>query len=77
MVANPRNTGRHVMAEFCVTATCSPDLNDEEVRRRLGRVYRIILDRRTETTAGRGEFGDPARTAAGDAPTVEPKAPAV
>ena len=52
------------MSEFKVTAVRSPDLNDEEVRRRLGRVYRIILDYKTETTADRGQFGEPARTAA-------------
>ena len=53
------------MSEFMITAERSLDWDEAEVRRRLGRVYRIILDSKAkETTADRGEFGDLTRTAA-------------
>jgi hypothetical protein len=52
------------MPEFMITAERSPDWDETEVKRRLGRAYRIILDKRAkETTADRGEFGDLTRTA--------------
>jgi hypothetical protein len=60
-----RANKRSRMSEFIITAERSPDWDEAEVRRRLCRVYRIILDSRAnETTAGRGEFGDLTRTAA-------------
>ena len=52
------------MTEFIITAERSPDWDEAEVRRRLGRAYRIILDNRSNTTtADRDEFGDLTRTA--------------
>jgi hypothetical protein len=57
------------MTEFAITAERSPDWDEAEVRRRLGRAYRIILDSKAdETTADRGEFGDLTRTAEATAP---------
>jgi len=53
------------MTEFIITAERSPEWDDAEVRRRLDRAYRIILENRSnETTADRGEFGDLTRPAA-------------
>jgi hypothetical protein len=59
------------MTEFVITAERSPDWDDAEVRRRLGRAYSLILSyegqgrqRQNQDAADRGEFGDPARTAA-------------
>ena len=60
---------------YAVQAERSPDLDDAEVRRRLGVAYQIILNHHEITeTADRGEFGDPARTAASDAPADKPEA---
>jgi hypothetical protein len=58
------------MTEFRVIAIHSPDLDDAEVRRRLARAYRIILNyqERIETADG-DELGNLTPSAA-DAPTL-------
>jgi hypothetical protein len=66
------NEWRRKVADFEVTAIRAPDLDDDEVRRRLGRVYRIILDYKIETTADGGEFGDLTPSTADDVPTWQP-----
>jgi hypothetical protein len=56
---------------FQITAARASNLDDAEVRRRICRAYRIILDYApTIDTADRGEFGDLTRPAAGDEPTL-------
>ena len=64
---------------FVIVATRSPNWDDAEVRRRLGRAYALILNYKPKTeeyeTADRGEFGDLTRPAADDAPAVEPETP--
>ena len=61
------------MSNYRIEATKAPDLTDAEARRRLARVYRIIMEagRRANEAAVRGELGDPARTAAGDTSAVK------
>lgn len=65
------------MAEtpFRIAAERAPDLTEDEIRRRLGQVYRTILTYQPESDAAdRGEFGDQARSAAGGVPALEPEA---
>ena len=53
------------MSEFIITAERSPDWDEAEVKRRLGRAFSIILDNTAnEKPADRGEFGDLTRSAA-------------
>jgi hypothetical protein len=57
--------------DFAITTTRSRNWNDEEVKRRLGRVYSIILNQlEQKETADGGDFGELAPTAAGDSPSV-------
>ena len=67
-----RNQG--TMVEFMISAQRSPDWNEDEVRRRLGKVYRIILDSKAKETVNGGEFGDLTPSTADDAPTSQPAA---
>ena len=62
------------MSEFIITAERSPDWDEAEVRRRLGRVYRIILDSKAKETVNGGKFGDLTPSTADDAPTSQPAA---
>jgi hypothetical protein len=70
---------RYAVSEYRVTAVRTPDWDDPEVRRRIGRVYALIFQlaakARAEGTADRGEFGDLTRPAADGAPAVKPEEP--
>lgn len=53
------------MAEFVIAAERSPDLDDAEIRRRLSRIYALLLSHRTNE-----ETDDPSDTAESDEPTT-------
>ena len=61
------------MTKFIITAERSPDWDDAEVRRRLARCYRLILnykrDGESQQTADRDEFGDASRSEADGHPS--------
>ena len=60
------------MSTYRVEMHRSPTISDEEARRRLAAVYRLLLSLADDTqTADRYELADPDRSAAGDAPTPQ------
>lgn len=60
--------------QFIVTSTRSPDLDDTEVRKRLGRAYAIILGYTAKKEiADRDSLASTTRTATSGAPAAEPK----
>ena len=62
------------MVDFTIEIRRSPEITEDECRRRLGLAYQILLESDRRKTAERDELGDPDRSAASEAPASEPDA---
>lgn len=60
------------MVDFTIELRRSPEITEDECRRRLGLAYQILLESDRRKTAERDELGDPDRSAASEAPASEP-----
>jgi hypothetical protein len=61
------------MTEYRITATHSPNLTDDDINKRLGRVYTLILTFSAQRQAADGsELGEQIRAAESDSLALEP-----